>query len=291
MNDAQESHPTPENSIGVFDSGVGGLSVVKEIHRLMPKENILYFADNLHMPYGPRPLEEVRRFSLNIAGCMVWLPVKAVVVACNTASAAALAAMRQAYPDRIFVGMVPAIKPAALKTGTKTVGVLATQATFQGELFESVVEQFAGDADVICSPCPGLAEFIENHDPDHPVLVSMLEKFIHPLLDRNVDQLVLGCTHYALVKDRIEQVAGKGVAVVDPAPAIARRCRSLLEERGLLAGRERGEIQYNVSGDAEAFSRSATIHMGQEARATHSPFFWVPPRPEDAPDIWPEKTE
>jgi glutamate racemase len=255
--------------IGVFDSGVGGLSVAKEIRLLMPDEDIVYFADTLHMPYGSKPLEDVRRFALEIAGAMRRLPVKAVVVACNTASAAALADMRREYPDGLFVGMVPAVKPAARQSGTRRVGVLATRATFQGELFASVVDEFAGDAEVVCQPCPGLAEFIESHAPDDPALMPMLEKFIAPLRERNVDQLVLGCTHYALVKDAIARVAGEGVAVVDPAPAIARRVRAVLGERGLLraAGSGGGKIRYAASGDADAFLRAAAAHMDGEGDA------------------------
>lgn len=259
--------PTPESAIGVFDSGIGGLSVAKEIRSLLPGENILYFADTRHMPYGPRPLEEVRRFSLAIAGWMLRRPVKAVVVACNTASAAALAALRAARPESVFIGMVPAIKPAALRTGTKRVGVLATEATFQGALFESVAREFAGEAEVVCQPCPGLAERIEHSAPDDPALEAVLEGFVRPLLERGVDQLVLGCTHYALVKDRIARIAGEGAAVIDPAPAIARRCRAVLEERGELSARERGEMRYYATGDAERFSRAASLHMGGDVSA------------------------
>lgn len=264
MSRTEHPVPAPENAVGVFDSGVGGLSVTKEIRRLLPAENILYYADTLRMPYGPRPLAEVRGFALAIAEHMLRAPVKAVVVACNTASSAALAALREAYPEAVFVGMVPAIKPAALRSGTRRVGVLATQATFQGELFASVVEQFAGGAEVICRPCPGLAEFIEGHAPDHPDLAPMLERFVRPLVEKNVDQLVLGCTHYALVKDAIARVAGAGVTIVDPAPAIAKRLRSVLAERSLLKGGGGGEgrIQYLVSGAADAFSRAAAPHMG-----------------------------
>lgn len=246
-----------ENSIGVFDSGAGGLSVAKEIRRLLPGEDIYYYADTAHMPYGPKPLADVRRFALAIAEDMLRRPVKAVVVACNTASAAALAAMREAHPGTIFVGMVPAVKPAAQTSGTRRVGVLATEATFQGELFAGVVAEFAGDAEVICQPCPGLAECIETRAPGDAALAEMIRSFVAPLVARGADQLVLGCTHYALVKDEIARAAGEGVAVVDPAPAVARRVRDVLAERGLLAARERGEMHCDASGGREAFLRVA----------------------------------
>lgn len=286
MNETMAPLPRPGDCIGVFDSGLGGLSIVKEIQRQMPEENIFYFADTQHMPYGPRPLDEVRRFSLSIAERMLQLPVKAIVVACNTASAAALKPLRQAHPGRLFVGMEPAVKPAAAESKTGVVGVLATQATFQGELFESVVHRFAGEVEVIRQPCPGLAEFIEEHEPDHPALEAMLEKFIAPLLRRNIDNLVLGCTHYPLVKQAIMKIAGPGVAVVDPSPAVARRCQSVLQEAGLAAEEGRGKTRFTVSGDPEKFSQAASLHLGREVRVEPSPFCWVPARPEDVADIW-----
>lgn len=286
MNEKNFPSSQPGDSIGVFDSGLGGLSIVKEIQRQMPGESVFYFADTLHMPYGPRPLDEVRRFSLSIAEQLLRLPVKAVVVACNTASAAALKPLRRAYPDRIFVGMEPAVKPAAAESKTGVVGVLATQATFQGELFESVVHRFAGDIEVVRQPCPGLAEFIEEHEPGHPALRALLEKYITPLLRRNVDSIVLGCTHYPLVKDAIAEIAGPQVAIVDPSPAVARRCHAVLHEAGLTSRKEAGDVLFTVSGDMEKFSRAAALHLGREVKAERTPFFWVPARPEDFADIW-----
>lgn len=277
--------PARSDWIGIFDSGLGGLSVLKEIRRQLPGERLFYFADNLHLPYGPRVLEEVRVFATSIAGALIRLPAKVVVVACNTASAAALKHLRQAYPDTVFVGMEPAVKPAAAESRTGRVAVMATQATFQGELFESVVERFAHGVEVFRQPCPGLAEFIENHPPDHPALDAMLAKFIHPLLDRGVDMLVLACTHYPLVMDRIRAIAGEGVRIVDPSPAIARRTRSVLEERGLLGGGG-DEMRFNVSGETEHFSRCASLHMGETVTAGNDPLFWVPATPEDVADIW-----
>ena len=278
--------PQPSDWIGVFDSGLGGLSILKELRRELPDERIFYFADNLHLPYGPRPLDEVRHFATVIAGKLLRLPAKIVVVACNTASAAALKHLRLAFPGTMFVGMEPAVKPAAAESRSGRVGVLATQATFQGELYESVVERFAQDVEVIRQPCPGLAEFIENHPPDHPALAPMLEKFISPLLEKGVDTIVLACTHYPLVADAIRKAAGDGVRIVDPSPAIARRTRSLLEEANLLAATGEGGAMFNVSGDAASFSDSASIHLGMPVRAENLPFCWVPVNPDDTPDIW-----
>lgn len=277
--------PTPESCIGVFDSGMGGLSIVREIASELPRERVFYFADNLHMPYGPRPLREVHDFSMGIARGLLRLPAKVVVVACNTASAAALKELRLAYPASLFVGMEPAVKPAAEESRSGRVGVLATQATFQGALFESVVERFAAGVEVMCRPCPGLAEFIECHPPDHPALEKMIERCIEPLRVGGVDQIVLGCTHYPLVKETIARVAGPGMHIVDPSPAIARRVRQVLSENGLLSEGD-GGLTINVSGEAEEFSRNASVHLGKEVRAEQRPLRWIPARPEDAADLW-----
>lgn len=270
-------NPNLEAYISIFDSGLGGLSIAREILRELPGERLFYFADNAHMPYGPRPLEEVRRFAVAIADQLLSLPSKMVVVACNTVSAAALRELRKTYPDVPFVGMEPAVKPAARASHSGKVGVLATQATFQGELFESVVERFAKDVEVFRQPCAGLAEFIEMHPPDHPALEAMLRRYIDPLVEQGVDTIVLGCTHYPLVKDAIARVAGPGVAIVDPSPAIAKRTRQVLEEAGLLSTAEQGSLGINVTGETELFSQSASNHLGRQVRAVPAPFRWIPP--------------
>ncbi len=251
-------------AIGIFDSGVGGLSVLRELETLLPDEKFIYFADTAHIPYGPRPLEQVRQFSIAIAGNLIAQPCKLVVVACNTASAAALKSLRQIYPAIPFVGMEPAVKPAAAGTRSGKVGVLATQATFQGELFESVVERFAKGTQVLCHACPGLAEFIESRPANDPELIPFLENIISPLLEQGIDTLVLGCTHYPLVKSAIEKVAGPSVRVVDPSPAIAKRVRQLLLDTNALAPNPNPGTVFFVSGDADAFSRQAATHLGRD---------------------------
>lgn len=277
---------SPASPLGVFDSGLGGLSIVRELSRQLPRERIVYFADNQHMPYGPRPLAEVRNFCVAIAGKLIEIPVKLIVVACNTASAASLRHLRLAFPDMPFVGMEPAVKPAAAGTVSGKVGVLATQATFHGELFESVVERFAANVEIIRQPCPGLAEFIERHPPDHPALKPMLERFIHPLLAKGVDRLVLACTHYPLVKDAIVETAGNGVTVIDPSPAIARRARQLLEERNMLAAEGDGGMAFYASGDADAFSASASQILARDIRAEKDAFNWLPAPDSGSAVIW-----
>lgn len=241
--------------IGIFDSGVGGLSVWREIARQLPHEDTLYFADQVHIPYGPRSLDQIRSFSEAIAHYLIKRGAKLIVVACNTASAAALKYLRATFPDVPFVGMEPAVKPAAEQTRTGVVGVLATPATFQGELFASVVERFANGVKLINQVCPGLVEQIEAGELNSPQTVAMLDRFLAPIRSGGADTIVLACTHYSFVIDAIRSLA-PGVTVIDPAPAIARQADRVLNERALSADRSRtGQPVFLTSGSIEAYRR------------------------------------
>ena len=223
--------------IGVFDSGVGGLTVLREIRRQLPDEPVIYIADQAHVPYGSRPLEEVRQFSKFIAQFLINRSCKLVVVACNTASAAALHHLRATFPEIPFVGMEPAVKPAAETTQTGIVGVLATPATFQGTLYASLIERFASGVQIHQDTCSGLVGQIEAGNLDSIETRQILEKAIYPMLAHGVDTIVLGCTHYPFVIPMIEEIAGPQVSVIDPAPAVARqvsRVISNLSQAGLL---------------------------------------------------------
>ncbi len=242
--------------IGVFDSGVGGLSVWREIARQLPHENSIYVADQVHIPYGPRSLEQIRQFSEAIARFLLARECKQIVVACNTASAAALAHLRATFPDVPFVGMEPAVKPAAETTRTRVVGVLATPATFQGALFASVVERFANGVQLINQVCPGLVEQIEAGRLDSPETQTMLRGFLQPILDAGADTIVLACTHYPFVIESIRRIAGPGVDVIDPSPAIARQTGRVLAEHGLSApAAQVGRHTFYTSGEREALRR------------------------------------
>ncbi len=242
--------------IGIFDSGVGGLSVWREIARHLPREDTLYFADQIHIPYGPRPPEQLQQFSEAITRFLLERGCKAIVVACNTASAAALRHLRETFPLIPFVGMEPAVKPAAETTQTRIVGVLATPATFQGALFASVVERFANGVQLINQVCPGLVEQVEAGKIDTPDADAMLRGFLQPILDANADTIVLACTHYPFVIESIRRIAGPGVKVIDPSPAIARQTGRVLAERGLGAPDSRmGRHVFYTSGDRGAFHR------------------------------------
>jgi len=214
--------------IGIFDSGVGGLSILKEIRTHSPNETILYLADQFHVPYGERSLEEIRNFSTAIAQFFLDQGVKLIVVACNTASAAALHHLRKKFPAIPFVGMEPAVKPAAEFSKTRRVGVLATPATFQGVLYASVVERFARDVTLYPHTCPGLVGQIEAGELDSPTTRSILENALLPMLKEEIDTIILGCTHYPFVIPLIKDIVGLNVRVIDPAPAIARQVERLL---------------------------------------------------------------
>lgn len=224
---------TASAPIGIFDSGVGGLSVLRAIRQQHPEEPLLFFADQGHVPYGPRPLEEVRTFSFEITRFLLHHGAKMVVVACNTASAAALHALRQAFPETLFVGMEPAVKPAAEHTHTGVVGVLATPATFQGALYASVVERFAQDVRLLQHTCPGLVEQIEAGALHTRKTRRILENALQPMLAQQIDTVVLGCTHYPFVIPLIQEIVGPQVRVIDPAPAIARQVGRLLGQARL----------------------------------------------------------
>lgn len=221
--------------IGIFDSGIGGLSVVRAIRQLLPHQSLLYLGDQAHVPYGIRPLAEVRDFSRSVTRFLLDQGVKLVVVACNTASAASLRTLREEFPHIPFVGMEPAVKPAAEQTHTGVVGVLATYATFQTEVYASVVERFARGVTVLQDHCPGLVAEIEKGNLEGAETRSILERALLPMLEKNIDTVVMGCTHYPFVIPLIQQITGPGVRVIDPAPAIARQTRRLLEANHLLA--------------------------------------------------------
>jgi glutamate racemase len=220
--------------IGIFDSGIGGLTVLRAIHQLMPDEPLLYLADQAHVPYGPRRLEEVRHFSEVITRYLLDQGARLIVVACNTASAAALKYLRSIFPDVPFVGMEPAVKPAAEHTRSGLVGVLATPATFQGELYASVVERFGQGVKLFQHTCPGLVAQIESGALESSETRRILEEALRPMLEQGIDTVVLGCTHYPFVIPLIQQIAGQGVRVIDPAPAVARQVQRLLVASNLL---------------------------------------------------------
>lgn len=250
--------------VGVFDSGVGGLSVLREIRRELPQVNLVYLADQVHVPYGHRPLEEVQRFSEGITRFLLDRGARLIVVACNTASAAALQQLRQKFPRLSFVGMEPAVKPAAEKTKTRIVGVLATPSTFQGALYASVIERFANGVTILQDTCPGLVNQIERGELDTPETRHILERALHSMLKRSIDTVVLGCTHYPFVIPMIKDIVGLQVRVIDPAPAVARQTRRLLESSGILLPTDhQGTVECFTTGDPVKLQDLLPLFLGE----------------------------
>jgi glutamate racemase len=264
---AGTEHPTQRTdprtgAIGIFDSGIGGLTVAKAIRQALPTERLLYFGDGAHVPYGERSTAQIQAFSTAITEFLVDQGCRLVVIACNTASAAALAPLRERMPEVPFVGMEPAVKPAVEHSRTGVVGVIATVSTMQSDVFASVVARFAQGAEVIQQACPGLVRQIEAGEFETPRTEAMLRGWLEPMVERRIDALVLGCTHYPIIRPLIERIVGPGVRVIDPAPAIARRVEHILRERDALARPEAtGSLTCYTSGDTDTF-RSMLRHLG-----------------------------
>lgn len=266
MMNLQNRQDAITSPIGVFDSGVGGLSVLRSIREQMPEESVLYFGDQGHVPYGPRSMGQIQSFSAGITRFLLDHGSKLIVVACNTASAAALTYLRESFPGVSFVGMEPAVKPAAETTKTGRVGVLATPATFQGALYASVVERFGAGVELFQHTCPGLVSQIEKGELDSAATRAILEDALHPMLEKNIDTVVLGCTHYPFVIPLIQEVVGgaERVRVIDPAPSVAKQAKRLLETAGMKnpSGR-RASIRFFTSGDVESMKSMLPVLLGE----------------------------
>lgn len=216
-------------TIGVFDSGIGGFSILREIHKTIPELSIHYFADQAHVPYGPRSMDEIRNYAEGISRFLISIEAQLIVVACNTASAAALHHLRQSFPEIPFVGMEPAVKPAAQSSRSRKVAVLATPTTFEGKLFASVVERFAQNVDVIKLILPGLVELIETGEIDSHQTDNILKMHLGSVIAEGVDTLVLACTHYPFIIHSIQKLFGPEIKVIDPATAIAKQTKRMLQ--------------------------------------------------------------
>lgn len=263
-----------EGPIGIFDSGVGGLSVVRPLRELAVQENLLYLADQAHVPYGARSEGEIQAYSAAIARFLLDQGAKIIVVACNTASAAALTYLRETFPGVSFVGMEPAVKPAARATRSGVVGVLATPGTFASPRYASLMARFAGGVTVLEDPCAGLVPLIESGALSAPQTAELLTRILRPMLAAGADTLVLGCTHYPFVRPLIERIVSREapeteVHIVDPAPAVARQTLRVLAEQGLLAEPGRpGAIRLFSSGDGQLLAKLAGSLFGQALPVT-----------------------
>jgi len=238
MSSVRVAHALQENNlpISVFDSGIGGLSVLKEITKLMPRESINYFADSGNCPYGSKSKTETISLSKKNIEFLLKQKCKIIVVACNTATATAIDTLRNEYPVP-FIGMEPAVKPASLYTKTKKIGILATQNTFNGNLFKNTFEKYASQIKVYVQPGHGLVELVESGNNKSKKTENLLKKYIEPMIENGVDTLVLGCTHYPFLNDLILKITDNKIKIFDPASAVAAQTKRKLTEQNMLTKR------------------------------------------------------
>ena len=241
--------------IGIFDSGSGGLSVYRELQKLLPLEKYRYYADNAHCPYGEKSPLYIRRRARFITERFLDWKADIIVVACNTATAAAIATLRNEYPDVPFVGMEPAVKPAALGTETGVIGVLATAGTLKGSKYLNTRGLYESDVKIVEHVGQGFVELVERGILDGPEAEETVKASLQPLLDAGADRIVLGCTHYPFLKPVIERLSGPGVQVIDPAPAVARQTLRILQDCGVATGIGPFSIILEASGSPEPLNR------------------------------------
>lgn len=231
---------TKESPIGVFDSGMGGVSVLRQLYRLMPGENYIYFGDSKNAPYGTKSTQEIFRLTCKNVEYLINKGCKAVVIACNTATAAAAAELRAKHKDYPIIGLEPALKPAALSKKHPTVVVLATQLTLREKKFADLLERFRDEAEVIKLPAPKIVEFVESDRVDSQEMTDYLEEIFAPYDKSKIDCVVLGCTHFPFAKHRIQEFLGSHVEVFNGAQGAARQTKSLLEKSAMLNPRQSG---------------------------------------------------
>jgi glutamate racemase len=256
-----------EAPIGVFDSGVGGLSVLIEIQKLLPHEDILYFADSGNVPYGNKSPDFIRERSESISKFLMSKGAKAIVIACNTATASSIIYLRKNFPDFIFIGMEPAVKPALSLTKKGVVGVLATVGTLQSAQFAALLDRFEARTKVVVQPAPGLVEQVEKADLKSAETQKLVRTFVEPLIKRGVDVIVLGCTHYPFLKESIANAAGPDVSLIDTGAAVAKQLQRRLSEMKLESTKKStGSLKvYSSSPDAES-SRVISALLDKEIK-------------------------
>lgn len=242
---------TSDNPIAVFDSGVGGISVLKRLWQLMPNEDYIYFGDSKNAPYGVKPTDEILALTTEKAEWLISRGAKALVIACNTATSAAADSLRKAHPDFPIIGIEPALKPAALSGGHPSVIVMATELTLREKKFAALVSRFENDAEIIGLPAPGIVELVEKDMADSPEMDEYLKGLFMPFDRKKKHCIVLGCTHFPFAKKAIARCMGENASFFDGAFGAARRTKQLLFEKGLLADENKsGSISFENSNKA-----------------------------------------
>jgi glutamate racemase len=279
---AREQQAAPDLApVGVFDSGVGGLTILRDLLRELPAERYIYFGDTGNCPYGVRTESEIQALAISAMRLLLDRGAKLIVIACNAASVAALAALRATYPDTPFVGTVPAVKPAAARTRIGRIGVAATEVSAHSDYLKRLVADHANGVEVLAAGCPRLVTLAEAGILDGPEAEAAVRDYIAPMLAAGIDELVLGCTHFPAVRAVFERVAGPAVEVIDSGAAIARRARFVLAEQRRLADSEGGPTdrprppderdEFWCSGDVAQFERVAAAILGSPVTARLAP--------------------
>ena len=249
--------------IGMFDSGVGGLSVLREVRAALPGESIDYVADSGYAPWGDKPRQFVCERSMKIAQFLVGQGAKAIVIACNTGTAAAAETMRASLTVPV-VAMEPGVKPAVAATRTGVVGAFVTASMGSSDRMASLLDRFGGDVKVLTQPVPGLVEHVERGDLASAPLRALLEGYLRPLLEAGADTIVLGSTHYVFLKPLIAEIAGPGVTAIDTGPAVARQVERVLRERGIAApAGAKGVERYWSSREPDESARVMSALLGR----------------------------
>ena len=255
----------PARPIGMFDSGLGGLTVARAVIDLLPHEDLIYFGDTARFPYGPRPAEEVRRFSLEIADLLVEEGVKLIVVACNSAESAAFYRAQRHYDVPVVTVIEPGVKTALTTTRSGRVGLIATEATIASGAYEATMKDLGPDVELVSKACPRFVDFVERGDTTSEELVETAERYLTPLKDAGIDTLILGCTHYPLLSGAIRYVMGDEVVLVSSAETTANEVYATLRDRDLLNRSERpGRHTFLASGDTGLFTELGRRFLGPE---------------------------
>ena len=241
-----------EKPVGVFDSGVGGISVLRELVKIMPNENYIYLGDSINAPYGTREVEQIRELTIENVEKLMSMGAKAIVVACNTATSAAVRVLRQMYPQVPLVGIEPAIKPAVEYRKHSRIIVMATPMTLKQEKFQKLMEKYADKADIVPLPCPGLMEFVERGDLEGEDLYNYLSILFGSVNQKEIDSVVLGCTHYPFARNAIKNVLGENVKIFDGGEGTAREMKRRLTEAELInSNKNRGKVKFINSKDTK----------------------------------------
>ncbi len=249
--------------IGIFDSGMGGLTLVNAVLQTLPSESLIYVGDTFRMPYGSKSLEDIQTFSLEICQYLLDQSCKAIVVACNTATAAAINLLRERWPHVPILGMEPAVKLAVTSTKSGVIGVLATRATFKSLRYADLMLRYGYAIDILEDPCAGLVELIETGAVETDETEELLRKILQPMQDKGADTFVLGCTHYPFVQDLIEKIVGKEVHLIDPAPSVASHLKYRLEMNQLNNHEKRTPVRkFLATGETEQMQVAVTEYLG-----------------------------